>query len=76
MLQQMGLESIILHVKATHKSSNIIQFHFYEVSRIVRLIGWGEERIKRFCLMGTQFHSFFFQLTGLFYSMLFLFFAS
>ena len=39
MLQQMGLESIILHVKATHNSSNIIQFHFYEVSRIVRLIG-------------------------------------
>lgn len=43
MLQQMDLESIILHVKATHKRSNIIQLHFNEVSRIVRLI----DRLRR-----------------------------
>ena len=35
---EMDLENIILYEKATHKMSNIVWFHIYEVPRIVKFV--------------------------------------
>lgn len=51
--------------QARYKRTNIVRFHFYEISRIVKFIetessivtsrGWGRGEIGDNCLMGKEF---------------------